>query len=153
MIEKEKIVKLAEEKLDEEQFLVELTISASNAISVVIDGIHGVTISKCVEVSRNIEHNLDREVEDFELQVLSAGLGLPFKVYRQFVKNENLEIEVVANDGVKHSGKMMNVNELGFDLEVNRKEKVEGKKTKQLVTRTLHFSFEEIKEAKNIIKF
>ena len=153
MIEREKIVKLAEEKLDEGQFLVELGISASNAINVVIDGIQGVTIDKCVEVSRNIEHNLDREAEDFELQVSSAGLGLPFKVYRQFVKNENLEIEVVANDGVKHSGKMINVNEQGFDLEVNRKEKVEGKKTKQLVTRVLHFRFEEIKEAKNIIKF
>ena len=153
MIEKEKIVQLAEEKLDEGQFLVELGISASNVIHVVIDGMHGVTINKCVEVSRNIEHNLDREVEDFELQVLSAGLGQPFKVYRQFVKNENFEVEVVTNDGVKHSGKMLNVNEQGFDLEVNRKEKVEGKETKQLVTRVLHFGFEEMEEAKNIIKF
>lgn len=153
MIEKGKIIQLAEEKLDEGQFLVELGISASNVIHVVIDGIHGVTINKCVEVSRNIEHNLDRDVEDFELQVSSAGLGQPFKVYRQFVKNENCEIEIVTSEGIKHSGKMTNVNTQGFDLEVSKKEKVEGEKTKQLVTRVLHFGFEEIKEAKNIIKF
>ena len=153
MIEIEKITRLAEEKLEEEQFLVELSISASNVIHVVIDGMHGVTIGKCVEVSRNIEHNLDRDAEDFELQVMSAGLGQAFKVYRQFVKNENQEIEVLTNEGIKHSGKMLNVNEQGFDLEVSKKEKVEEKKAKQLVTRIHHFSFEEIKEAKNIIKF
>ena len=113
----------------------------------------GVNIGKCVEVSRNIEHNLDRETEDFELQVSSAGLGQPFKVYRQFVKNENREIEVLTNEGIKFVGKMLNVGETGFDLEVSKKEKVEGKKTKQMVTRVHHFDFEEIKEAKNIIKF
>lgn len=153
MIEKERITQLAEEKLDKGQFLVEVNISASNVIHVIIDGTNGVTINKCVEVSRNIEHNLDRETEDFELQVMSAGLGQPFKVHQQFVKNEGKEVEVVTTEGIKHSGIMMNVDTQGFDLEVTRKEKVEGQKTKQLVTRMLHFKFEEIKEAKNIIKF
>ncbi|MDX9880870.1 MAG: ribosome assembly cofactor RimP [Prolixibacteraceae bacterium] len=153
MIEKGKIIQLAEEKLDEGQFLVEVSISASNVIQVVIDGMNGVTINKCVEVSRNIEHNLDRETEDFELQVMSAGLGQPFKVYLQYVKNENREVEVATSEGVRHSGIMMNVNDLGFDLQVTKKEKGKEEKHKQLVTRILHFNFEEIKEAKNIIKF
>ena len=153
MIDKEKILRLAEEKLDEDQFIVELTVSATNVINIVIDGMEGVTISKCVEVSRNVEHNLDREAEDFELQVMSAGLGQPFKIYRQFVKNENQEIEVLMADGTKLVGKMINVSEQGFDLEVTKKEKVEGEKSKKLVTRVHHYRFEEIKEAKNIIKF
>lgn len=153
MIEREKVIQLAEERLEEGQFLVELTISASNAIHVIIDGMDGVTISKCVDVSRSIEHNLDREVEDFELQVMTAGLGQPFKIHRQFIKNENQEIEVLTNEGVKLSGKMLHVTEQGFDLEVSTKEKVEGKKSKQLITRMHNFCFEEIKEAKNIIKF
>ncbi len=153
MIDKEKIVPLVDEKLNDGQFLVELSISVANVIHVIIDGIEGVNINKCVEVSRNIEHNLDRELEDFELQVSSAGLGQPFKVYRQFVKNENREIEVQTKEGAKFSGKMLNVGEQGFDLEVSKKEKVEGKKAKQLVTCIHHFSFEKIKEAKNIIKF
>lgn len=153
MIDKEKIVRLAEERLDEGQFIVELTVSASNVIHIVIDGMEGVTISKCVDVSRNVEHNLDREAEDFELQVMSAGLGQPFQIHRQFVKNENQEIEVLTVDGVKNTGKMINVSEQGFDLEVTKKEKVEGEKSKKLVTRVHHYRFEEIKEAKNIIKF
>jgi len=152
MIEKEKIIRLAEEKLDEGQFIVEVSISAANVIHVIIDGKEGITIGKCVDVNRNIENNLDREAEDFELQVMSAGLGQPFKVYLQYVKNENKEIEVLTNEG-SYKGKMFHVNEEGFDLETCKKEKVEGKKNKQPVTRTYHFKFEEIKEAKNIIKF
>lgn len=153
MIDKEKILRLAEEKLDEGQFIVELTVSATNVINITIDGMDGVTINKCVEVSRNVEHNLDREAEDFELQVMSAGLGQPFKIHRQFVKNENQEIEVLMTDGTKLVGKMINVSEQGFDLEVTKKEKVEGEKSKKLVTRVHPYRFEEIKEAKNIIKF
>lgn len=153
MIDKEKVIRLAEEKLEEGQFLVEVSVSATNVIHVVIDGMHGVNIAKCVEVSRNVEHNLDRETEDFELEVASAGLGQPFKVHRQYEKNLGREIEVLGIDGLKTSGKLVQVTDQNIELEVSKKEKVEGKKTKQLVISTVSFSFEEIKEAKNIIKF
>ncbi len=153
MIEREKVIQLAEEKLDEGQFLVEVTVSSSNVIHVVIDGMQGVNIAKCVEVSRNVEHNLDRETEDFELEVASAGLGQPFKVLRQYEKNLGRDIEILKQDGTKAAGKLLQVTEAGLELEVCKKEKVEGKKTKQLVCSAVFFLFNEIKEAKNIIKF
>jgi len=153
MIEKEKITQLVEEKLSEGQFIVEITVSANNKISVAIDSMEGIKISQCVAISRHIEKSLDRDVEDFELQVSSAGLGQPFKVYLQFVKNESQEIEVVLTDGSKLAGKLTEVNPQGFGLEIVKKEKVDGEKKKQLVHETLRFTYDEVKEAKNIIKF
>lgn len=153
MINKDYIQQLTEEKLSEGQFIVDIKISGSNVINITVDGMDGIKISKCVEISRNIEGNLDREEEDFELHVSSAGLGQPFTVHQQFVKNENKDIEVITKEGIKFEGKMINVTEQGFELEVSKKEKLEGKKKKQLVTTVHNFEYENIKEAKNIIKF
>ncbi len=118
-----------------------------------VDSEKGITIDHCIQISRQIEGNLDREEEDFELQVSSAGLGLPFKVRRQFIKNIDQEVEVVLKDGQKMEGILKSVAEEGFELETSKKEKVEGKKKKELVTRLHQISFEQAKTVKNIIKF
>ena len=153
MIDRGKIVQLTEEKLREDQFIVDLTVSQANQIIVLLDGENSLTIDDCIQISRHIESSLNRDEEDFELQVSSSGLGQPFKVYRQYVKNLGQEVQVVLKSGQKQEGRLKDVNESGFDLETSKNEKVEGKKKKQLVTRTCRFSFDEIKTVKNIIKF
>jgi ribosome maturation factor RimP len=153
MIEKGKIITLIEEKLTEDQFIVEVEVSPTNQISVLIDSEKGISIDDCVTISRQIEGNLDREEEDFELQVSSAGLGQPFKVFRQYTKNIGREIEVVLKDGQKMEGILKAVQETSFELESSKKEKVEGKKKKELVTSIHTIAFDEAKTVKNIIKF
>ncbi|PTN07324.1 ribosome assembly cofactor RimP [Mangrovibacterium marinum] len=153
MIDKSKIITLIEEKLTEDQFIVEVEVSPANQISVLIDSDKGISIDDCITISRQIEGNLDREEEDFELQVSSAGLGLPFKVFRQYVKNTGREIEVVLKDGQKLEGILKSVQETSFELETSKKEKVEGKKKKELVTRVHTIAFDDAKTVKNIIKF
>lgn len=153
MIDRSKIIQLIEEKLTDDQFIVEVEVSPTNQISVLIDSDAGITIDHCVQVSRQVEHNLDREVEDFELQVSSAGLGQPFKVYRQYVKNAGEEVEVVLRNGQKLVGLLTEPDENGFVLETSMLEKVEGKKKKERVTRLHRIAFDEAKTVKNIIKF
>ena len=153
MIDKNKIVELVEEKLTEDQFIVSIDVSPSNQISVLLDSDKGITIRDCVNISRQIEGNLDRESEDFELNVSSSGLGQPFKILRQYKKNIGKEIEVVLKDGRKVEGILKQVDEDGFELETSKKEKVEGKKKKELIVSLIPIKFDEAKTVKNIIKF
>jgi len=153
MIDRKKIVQLIEEKLTDDQFIVDVEVSPANQISVLIDSEKGINIDHCVAISRQIEGNLDREIEDFELQVSSAGLGQPFKVFRQYTKNIGREVEVIFKDGQKLEGTLRNATDDGFELETAQKENVEGRKKKELVTRSHQISFEEVKTVKNIIKF
>ncbi|TKG92403.1 ribosome assembly cofactor RimP [Puteibacter caeruleilacunae] len=153
MIDRKYILKLLEEKMVDGLFLVDLSISSNNHITVVIDGDNGVPISKCVEVSRQVEHNLDREEADFHLDVLTAGLGEAFKLKRQYYKNINREIEVIDNSGEKFVGMLKEVDEEGIQLEYSIRERIEGKKKKQTVVIEKELKFDEIKTAKNVISF
>lgn len=153
MIDKNTITQLIEDKLTDDQFIVELEVSPSNQIMVTLDSENGITIDHCVQISRLVEGSLDREVEDFELQVSSAGLGQPFKIHRQFVKNIGNEVEVVLTSGEKLGGILKSVTDSGFELETSKKEKVEGHKKKQLVTAVQPIAMEEVKTVKNSIKF
>ena len=153
MIDKTLITKLVNEKLSDDQFLVEVTVSSSNVIHIMVDGDTGISINQIVEISRYVEDHLDRETEDFELSVFSAGLSEPFNLLRQYKKNVGNEIEVLFTNGQKMNGLLKNAEDHGFDLEVTTKEKAEGSKKKELVTRVHHFEYSEIKEAKQIIKF
>ncbi|MBA4408798.1 MAG: ribosome assembly cofactor RimP [Bacteroidota bacterium] len=153
MIGKEKIAKLVNEKLTDDQFLVDVTVSASNVIHVMVDSDSGISINQIVEISRHVENGLDREEEDFELSVFSAGLSEPFRLVRQYKKNEGTEIEVLLANGHKMIGLLNLVDNKGIDLEVTTKEKIEGSKKKELVSKVHHFEYSEIKEAKKIIKF
>ncbi len=151
MITKEVIQRLAEEKLTDTMFIVDITVGPGNAISVVIDSEHGLSIDKCIEMSRHIEHQFDREVEDFSLEVSSPGLTQPFKVLRQYHKNIGKEVEVVTSKGVKMTGILKSADENALCIETTSNVKIDGKKTVE--TKTAEFSFQEIKSVKPVITF
>jgi ribosome maturation factor RimP len=157
MISTDKIKALAEERiaeLDKGLFIVEITVSPTNQISVEIDSFEGgVSINDCVAVSRNIEHNLDRETEDFELQVSSPGLTNPFKVMPQYYKNIGKPVKVVLTDGKKIEGELTKVSEEGIVLKTEEKVRIEGKKKKELVATEHELNFNQIKETKKVILF
>jgi len=153
MIDKVKIAELVNEKLADDQFLVDVTISASNEIHIMVDSDTGISINQIVEISRHVESNLDREAEDFELSVFSAGLTEPFRLVRQYKKNVGKEIEVLLTNGQKLNGLLIGVEEQAIDLEITTNEKIEGSKKKELVTKVHHLEYSEIKEAKKILKF
>ncbi|MBR8534304.1 ribosome assembly cofactor RimP [Carboxylicivirga sediminis] len=137
----------------DEMFLVELAVKPGNKIIVMIDNDNGVPISYCIELSKFIEAGLNRDEEDFELEVASAGIGQPFKVKRQYMKNIGREVEVLTSAGIKFTGKLIAVEEEGFTVEVEEKVKIEGKKRKELQVKTVNCNFDEVKQVKDIISF
>ena len=153
MIDKVKIAELVNEKLTDDQFLVDVTVSSSNVIDIMVDSDTGISINQIVEISRFVESNLDREVEDFELSVFSAGLSEPLSLVRQYKKNLGTEIDVLLTSGQKLTGILIKADDHRIDLEVTTKEKSEGSKKKELVTRVHSFGYPEIKEAKKVLKF
>ncbi len=153
MIDKAHIAELVAEKLADDQFLVDVTVSSSNVIHIMVDSDNGISINQIVEISRYVEGKLDREAEDFELSVFSAGLSEPFRLVRQYKKNVGTEIEVLLSNGLKMDGLLKKADDQGIELEVTTKEKIEGSKKKELVTRVHQFEYSEIKEAKTILKF
>ena len=147
MIEKQKIQGLVEEFINGTGlFLVSVKVSNANRITVLADKNEGITIDECAAIHRHIENGLDREKEDFELQVSSPGLDMPFGVIEQYFKNEGKKVEVVDNEGTRYAGKLKNVTEGGFELETELK--VKGK-TKEL--KDISFNFDQIKSTRVIL--
>jgi ribosome maturation factor RimP len=154
MITIEQLKEIAATKLAEgTNFIVDITVKQGNKIIVLLDNDNGVSINDCVSMSRHIESNLDREKDDFELNVMSPGLSEPFKILRQYQKNIDKQIDVVTKEGKKLSGKLIAATEEGIQLETRSKEKVEGKKAKQLITNNINLTFNQIKETKIVISF
>lgn len=157
MISKQKVRVLAEERIkdrDERLFIVELTISASNVIRLELDKTEGnVSIEDCMSVSRNIEHNLDREDADFELHVSSAGLDKPLRVHAQYVKNIGRDLDVKLKSKEKTTGTLIAVDDAGVTLKREEKQLIEGKKKKELVVIENKIAFSDINEAKIVISF
>ena len=134
-------------------YLVDLNITNDNRIAVEIDAFEGVEIDFCAELSRYVESTLDREVEDFELQVGSAGLTEPFKVLKQYEKNIGNEVEVLTKTGKKLSGILTEANETNFILQIEKTEKPEGSKRKITIQEDITFNYSDIKNTKYIIRF
>lgn len=154
MISKEQIEQVITPKLEQDGlFLVEIAVSPSDQIVVLVDSNEGVTIEKCIELSRLIESSLDRDKEDFELEVSSPGLGEPLKVFNQYSKNIGRDVEVVLKNGKKFVGKMVSLSTNGIDVECAEKVVVDGKKRKQLITQCNHYQFDEIKSTKIVVTF
>ncbi len=154
MITKERIQNIIRNVIKEKNaFVVDIKASSSNKINIEIDSIDGFSINDCVEISRLVENNLDREEEDFELEVASPGLSEPFKVIQQYNKYFGKEIETITNEGIKIKGILSNVSEDGFEIKESKKIKIEGKKKKQDIIEKYHFSFDQVKSTKIIIKF
>ncbi len=154
MITKQQVQNLIKDKLQENDcFVVELEVGEGNAISLEIDSPQGVTVKDCIEFSREIEHNLDRDAEDFELNVSSAGLDKPFRVREQYEKNIGRNVKVVPLDGSVVKGELKEVNENEVVVEFSYKEKMEGKKKKQTIIKQEKINFNNIKETTVIISF
>lgn len=160
MIPESKIRELVEARIEGTKlFVVDITVSTSNKINVLIDGFDGVSISDCVDVSRGVEHNLDREDEDFALEVSSAGLDTAFMVPQQYEKNLEREVKVYTEDGRKHEGKLIHVDADKIEITYDEKVRIEGRKKKELVTRVEEYFFEsedkekKIRDTKIIISF
>lgn len=154
MIEKKTICELVEEWLkDKDYFLVEVSVSPDDKIVVEIDHKDGVWIEDCVDLSRYIESRLNRDAEDFELEVGSAGIGQPFKVLQQYLNHIGEEVEVMTKDGRKLTGVLKNAGEQHFTVTVQKKVKEEGMKRPKMVDEDLDFTYEEIKYTKYLISF
>lgn len=144
---------VTDEIKDSNMFLVELTVSLSNTIIVVVDAAKGVDIGTCIKLSKSIESRLDREAEDFELSVMSSGIGQEFKVLGQFEKNIGNNVEILTREGKKAKGKLILFTETEFEIETEEMVKVEGKKKKQLEVNRIIYKHEDIKSIKDIITF
>lgn len=154
MIDKAKVIRLVEERLEDRMFLVDITVNERNVINVFVDCFDGLTIDQCVAVSRHVEHSFDREEEDFELHVSSPGLTENFIVKEQYIKYTGRNIEVVTTTSDKKlEGVLLEVGEEKIILETSTREKVEGHKKKQLIVKEHSLKYDEIKSAKAVISF
>lgn len=154
MIDKNRVKDIVEEWLDgKEYFLVDVEVTPDDRIVVEIDHHDGVWIEDCVELSRFIEEHLNRDEEDYELEVGSAGLGQPFKVVQQYVNCIDKTVEVLDADGMKYKGTLARVEAPSFTILTQEKQKVEGKKRPVLVDVEKTFSMDEVKYCKYLIDF
>ena len=154
MIDKQMVIQLAEEKLASSgNYLVDVEIQPGNVIIVEIDNDEAVCIDDCVELSRFIVEHLDRNSEDFELEVGSAGITSPFKILRQYQKNIGKEVEVLLASGMKLTGILKSADENGIVLTVEKQVKPEGAKRKITVEEDLAYTYNEIKSTKYLIRF
>ena len=152
---KDKVNDLLNKALEERQdlFLLDLKVSESNAIKVVIDGDNGVLVEDCMFIGRAIEHNLDREEQDFSLEVASAGATSPMINKRQFKKNIGRLLAVKTKDDQVFEGKLTNCDDEGVFLEWKSKEPKPIGKGKITVKKQVKINFASILEAQVVIKF
>lgn len=154
MIDKNAVKGIVEEWLEgKEYFLVDIEISPDDKIVVEIDHADGVWIEDCVDLSRFIESRLNRDEEDYELEVGSAGLGQPFKVPKQYECFVGKEVEVMDADGKKLRGVLTSVDGNDFTVTAQEKVKVEGKKRPQKADVEHAFKMNEVKYTKYLISF
>lgn len=134
-------------------FLIHFSVDHNNAIKILIDGDHGVGIDDCVDISRKVEQSLDREEEDFSLEVASYGISEPLLTERQYIKNIGRTLWVKTNDDIEREGTLKAIEQQCLSLEVTSREPKPVGKGKITVTRLHSIALSEIKQAKVIIKF
>lgn len=154
-MDKEKVKSLLDNALEEnsELFLIELKFLADNKIYVEVDGDKGVSLKECIRISRGIENDLDREEEDFSLEVTSPDVANPLKVKRQYIKNMNRILSVKLCDNSKVEGELIRVNEDEIELEWKAREPKPIGKGKITVVKNAIIQFKDILEAKVKIIF
>ena len=146
MIEKIKILELVGNALEgSDKFLVNLKITPDNRIFVDIDGDNGVNIDDCIELSRAIEGQLDRDEEDFELNVGSAGADMPLKLPRQYRRHIGRDLEVTTFDGEHLEAELTAADDEGITLRTHATKKVPSEENR--------LAYKDIKVAKVVIKF
>lgn len=146
MIDKEKLVSFVEKELEgTDYFLTEVKVSGQNEITVEVDSDENVDIDFCIALTRKIEEAFDRDEEDYELEVGSAGLTSPFKVLRQYQKHIGDEVEVIEKGGAKRKGELKSADEDGFVIEVMEKVKPEGAKRPVMTPREIAYKYPDVK--------
>ncbi len=154
MIDKNVVENLVNQWLEgKEYFLVDIEISRDDRVVVEIDHADGVWIEDCVDLSRFIEDNLNRDEEDYELEVGSAGLGQPFKVKQQYINFVGKDVEVLDADGKKWKGLLKSVDGDNFVVSVKEKVKKEGVKRPVLEDVDHTFDMNNVKYTKYLISF
>ncbi len=151
---KDKVLNLLQAALDENEslFLIDFTIQGGNKIQIIIDGDNGVTVEDCIAVSRAVEHNLDREEEDFSLDVMSAGITEGLVHLRQYKKNVGRTLEVLTEEG-KVVGALKEATNDQISLEWKAREPKPIGKGKVTVTKSASIAYTDIVKAKVVITF
>ena len=150
MISKERIKELALEKIVElDYFLVDVKVSSTNEIIVLFDKDGGVGIKECLFVSRHIEGNLERDIEDYQLTVCSPGIDKAFVVKEQYFKNIGRDVKVKTDEGDIIKGELKSYSDENIVIETSKKQK----KKKELLIEQIPIPTDKIKETKLIIKF
>ena len=134
-------------------FLIDLKISDDKSIKIILDGDKEVNVKDCIDISRSMEGALDRDQEDFSLEVASAGVGSPLKFPRQYHKNLGRKLEVISTEGLKFEGDLTHVKEDAIELQWKQRETKRIGKGKLTVTKKKTILFDEISQAKVMIKF
>lgn len=134
-------------------FLVDLKISNDKSIKIILDGDKEVNVKDCIDISRSMEGALDRDQDDFSLEVASAGVGSPLKFPRQYHKNLGRKLEVISSEGLKFEGDLTHVKEDAIELQWKQRETKRIGKGKVTVTKKKTILFDEISQAKVMIKF
>ena len=152
---KQKVTNLLQEVLEEESslFLISKEIKPGNKIVIVIDGDNGVTLNDCMKVSRHIEHNLDREEEDFSLEVYSAGISEGITHIRQYKKNVGRKLEVIVDDNNKVTGTLVSADDEKIKLQWKAREPKPIGKGKITVQKEQEKPYETIVKAKVMVTF
>jgi ribosome maturation factor RimP len=151
---KNKVIELLENALDQrcDLFLIHFEVNDKLNISVVLDGDQGVNLQDCIDISRAIEHSLDKETYDFSLDVSSAGVTSPLKFKRQYVKNIGRTLKIKALNGI-FEGVLTAADENEITLEWKSREPKSTGKGKHTVTNTLNITYNDIKEATVVLTF
>jgi ribosome maturation factor RimP len=149
-----KVESLLEAALEEDQslFIIYLKIRSDNSIHITLDGDQGVTLKDCMNVSRAIEHNLDREEYDFSLEVASAGVGSPLLNSRQYIKNIGRKLRVESMEVSTLEGTLTAADNQAFTLEWKQREAKPVGKGKVTVTKQKTLSYDQISIAKVLVK-
>jgi len=154
MIEQKTIKEIVEDFLKHsESYLVNAEIKPGNVIIVEIDNDRSVGVDECVALNKFIESRLDRDQEDYELEVGSYGICQPFKMPRQYCKYIGKDVEVLTKTGIKQIGVLKSVAEEGILLAVEKQVKPEGAKRKITIEEDLSYSYNELKYTKYHIRF
>lgn len=145
---KEKVNALVEEALSERPsvFLIDLTITDAFKIIVSLDGDNGVALQDCIDISRAIENNLDREEQDFSLEVASVGVGSPLKLIRQYKKNVGRTLIVKTGTEIIEA-ELVEANDVFIILSWKAREPKKVGKGKETVQKELQLPYADIKEA------
>jgi ribosome maturation factor RimP len=154
MIDKNVVKTLVEEWLkDNEYFLVDVMQTSDDRIVVEIDHADGVWIEDCADLSRFLQEKLGEELDDYELEVGSAGLGQPFKVAQQYLNHVGKTVEVLTEEGKKVQGVLTKVDGDKFTVTVKEKQRLEGKKRPEIVDVDKEFSMDKVKSTKYLLAF